>query len=423
MLEDHLTSSDVRVDGSGKTDLITLSGKSEIHYRGNSPVIFDATSLEAEGKFEVSAKQDGKKRTFISGKISAVPSDRQKVHCYVKPVLSEPSLEVIISGSQDRTLVVDNPADYYLIPVSVIKRVLRETSDFVGTQPEAAPLPGQPFKGFKGHLKKLADREHVRRSNVSLMSVFPTVGAFYRELGAPNPADSESSYRFQQQSEEMARHIFPYWDSSKDFVILDSIGPIINFRTLKRGTLKLEGKVSMKLPHGFIINGAEYESGRISGKGAVTLQGGIDKLSLTSPLSVESDFARITGELDLIRSDGIAKNWPTSVQISPASLWMTAKARTMPNPKYWVAPAGLCLAGSMPICYVATIIGMLTHSITNLEVEYSVMALLSSPLIAAVSNTLRVTQERTIIRDANIQSRYTGKLYTGNIKLSREILS
>ncbi|MBI2143519.1 hypothetical protein HYU17_00015 [Candidatus Woesearchaeota archaeon] len=413
MLEERFTEDDVRVDGSGRTDLITLSGRSEMRYRGNSTLIFDAASLEAEGEFEVSAKQSGKKRNSRHNKILASPS-RQNQHYGVKPVV-EPSIEVIISGSQARTLTIDKPGTYYLIPIGVIKRVLRETAEFIRV-PEsgAAPLP---FPGVKGHLKMLADRERERKSNISVISCVPSICAFYRELYPANVGG------FHQQIEDMSRHIFPFWDSNQDFVLVDSIGPVIDFRTVKKGTLKLEGEVIMRLPHGFIANGKEYEAGRITGRGAVTLQGGIDKLALSSPLRVESDFARITGLLDLIRSDGIAKNWPTSVQISPASLQMSAKANATPNPIYWASLAGLSLTGLVPAGVVANFAGYwLNPSAVSAEVYlYSVLALFLTLSLAPFSNTFRVNKEKTIIRGATIESGYSGKLYTGIIKQSPSI--
>ncbi len=422
MVLEELASGSVRVDGSGQTDLITLRGKSEIYYRGGSKIIFDATLIEAKGDFEVSAKQGGKKRAFMSGQIRAGPDLMRKDYRYVKPVLSEPSLEVIVSGHQERKLVINSSADYYLIPVGVMKRVLQETVDLISNiQPDDVALPRKPFTGFKGHLKMLADKEYMRRSNISLISAFVTMGAFYREVIA---RDSEG--KFDRQIEELSRHIFPYWDSNRSFVLLDSIGPIIDFRTLKEATLQLDGNISMKLPYGFIINGVEYESGRIRGKGTVTLQGGIDKLSLTSTLRVESDFARVTGQLDLIRSDGIAKNWPTSVQLSPAILQMSAKANAKPNPKYWASLAGLGSAGLMVASYPLTLgIEVLTefnssgHIGLNQASAYVMMlslsAMMAGLLVAAASNTSRVNQEKTIIQEAHIQSGYTGKLFTGNI--------
>jgi hypothetical protein len=397
--------SSVRVDGCGENELITMAGASTIKYHGNKRITYKTSKLEAHGNFSIKAVKNDQKYNHKFENLTVFPGNNKPENLYPfhEPIINEPSLEVIVSGSQDRKLEIDNSEYYYLVPVQVIKKILQQNIEVVRIA-NTANDNTERFSRLEAELKLFSEKERMRKANYNIFLTVPTI-VFYRENWTLN-------YKFKQQCEDVARHIFPFWESKNSFVLVNSIAPDIEFKTMKKGVTTVDGKISIRLKEKFILEGKEYDSGYMTGKGTVVLNGGIDKLALEAPLMVESDFARITGELDLIRSDGIIKNWPTSVQLSPATMKLNIKANITPNLKYWVGMGGLyATAGGLtwPLFKIAT------NSFSYYDGVYSILIIMAAALSAPIFNTIRFVNAKSIVKDAIIQSDYTGKLYEGEI--------
>lgn len=367
---------DVLVRGVGEGDIITLRGNSEVSWTGNSPFSVSLSKLEAEGNLEarVIGNVNGKSKATVLELSNATLS-------------SEGSL-AIASGSrqQQRRLRVAQEQDYYLIPVGVVRAFLEQN---------------------------VAGHSDIIDTSVSSVISGAANGKFPRTL--EDPSGQFTTYQLKEQLRGLSESVYPFWRRPNEFVLLQSpIVPPFGFKKIKDAHVDLEGKINLRIKGPFLLNGEEYSRGKITGAGKAYMAGTLERLSLIPPLIVASDFARITGDLYLERTDGIIKNWETSVQLSPAELELAAMANAARNPKYFKA---LAIVTGLGFFCVASYAGFFLHFGLFLRagtlLPFSVATI---PLVLFGRELLRLQHEdRTVLREASVLSSYNGSLYEGYI--------
>lgn len=405
MLENYL--GNVRVDGSGSIDLLTLRGRSEISYVSNSPVTAHASLVVAEGDFKVEAERQGSWNNFRSGKVTASPA-------------SSSGLEVEIrSTRQSRALLINSPLDYYITSIGVIRKKIHDNVDL--------QAQGHTLKSLIYAASRYEKDEH----HLGPLYPLPEILGFTRPrlplIIRLNELDEEQTMQdANQQDEEVirqlqecARDILPIWEYSRKLVVLkEPIGLPFNFTAFKAGELHSEGgTTTIGISGPFSLEGTTYTSGRIKGRGKVRLVGRMEKLSLPSSVNVESDFARITGDLYFIRTDEIAKNWLTSVQLSPAQVSLSSVVKEEVNPRY-LAGVGMVALSCLGIGFIpATVLS--PFYLNPVVVPPMMLGALPLTLITCLGPRFyhfTKAQDRKIVSDTTIRTQYTGNLYTGNMK-------